>query len=92
MSELGKSISLPTPEQLVPDASPGLKNYLRKLTDALHTEHRHIWNFVESGGSSTANWNIREATAADVTAGQAQAVGNLIVEHKANGTRHEFEA
>lgn len=42
--------------------------------------------------AETPNWFVREATAADVTAGNARAVGNLIVEHKTNGTKHEFEA
>ena len=91
MSELGKTLVLPQPE-LMRNISAELKNYLRQLTDALHLEHRHIWNFAESGGASTPNWNVREATAADVTAGEAVAAGNLIIEHKTTLTKREFEA
>ena len=91
MSKLTKTLVLPQPE-LIKNVDKGLLNYLRQLTDALHLEHRHIWDFAESGGASTPNWNVREATAADVTAGEAVAVGNLIIEHKTNLTRREFEA
>ncbi len=40
----------------------------------------------------TTNWVIEEANAADVAAGLAVVAGNLIVRHKVNGTKHEFEA
>ena len=90
MSKLTKNLSLPQPE-LVKGIPKELTAYLRQLTDALHMEHRHIYDFAESGGASTPNWNMREATAADVTAGEAQAAGNLIIEHKVNKTRREFE-
>ncbi len=47
---------------------------------------------VESGGASTSNWDFRESTAADVTAGNAKAAGNALITHKTSGTKHEFEA
>jgi len=49
---------------------------------------------VVQGGTAaeTPNWFVREATAMDVTAGNAKAVGNLIVLHKTDGTKYEYEA
>ncbi len=45
-----------------------------------------------STAAETPKWTIREANAEDVTAGEARAVGNLIMEHKTNGTKYELEA
>ena len=47
------------------------------------------------GGSIMAksrNWTLREATAADVSNDDAKVVGDLIMEHKTNGTKDEWEA
>ncbi len=51
-----------------------------------------LYDRIEAGGMSTSNWDIREATAADVTAGNAKVKGNLIVKHKTTGTDYEHEA
>lgn len=69
---------------------------LRQWLDRFAVNYERIYqsqiNVVQgSTASETPNWLIREATAADVTANEAVAVGNLIVEHKVNGTKHEFE-
>lgn len=40
----------------------------------------------------TTNWVIEESNAADVTAGLAKETGDLIIRHKTNGTKREFEA
>ena len=40
---------------------------------------------------STANWVIEEASAADVTAGDAKVAGDLIIKHKTGGTKEELE-
>jgi len=50
-----------------------------------------LYDSIESGGMSTSNWDIREATALDVTNGDAKVAGNLIAKHKTNGTKREFE-
>ena len=51
-----------------------------------------LYDSMEAGGMSTSAWRVKEATALDVTNGDAKAAGNLIVEHKLNGTKREFEA
>ena len=68
------------------------KNWLTRLLRRLDFIYRTMRDQIELGGTSTQNWEIREATAADVTAGDSVAVGNLIVRHKTNGTRFEFQA
>jgi hypothetical protein len=40
----------------------------------------------------TNNWIIEEANAADVTVGRAKVAGDLIIRHKTNGTKYEYEA
>lgn len=68
------------------------KDWLTRLLRRLDKVFRAMRDQIELGGMLTQNWEIRESTAADVTAGDSAAVGNLIVRHKTNGTRHEFEA
>ncbi len=68
------------------------KNWLKRLLRRLDFIYRIMRDQIELGGTLTKNWEIREATAADVTAGDSVAVGNLIVRHKTNGTKFEFEA
>ena len=68
------------------------KSWLKRLLRRLDFIYRTMRDQIELGGTSTQNWEIREATAADVTAGDSVAVGNLIVRHKTNGTKFEFEA
>ena len=68
------------------------KNWLTRLLRRLDFIYRTMRDQIELGGAATQNWEIREATAADVTAGDSVAVGNLIVRHKTNGTRFEFQA
>lgn len=72
---------------------PGLKIWLRKLTSDLERSYSLQRNVVEGvTAAETPNWRIREANAADVTAGEARSVGNLITVHKTNGTKREVEA
>jgi len=40
----------------------------------------------------TSNWVIEEANAADVSAGRAKVAGDLIIRHKTEGTKNEYEA
>jgi hypothetical protein len=70
-----------------------LRTWLAQTVLKLEKAHR-IQRDVTQGSTAaeTPNWFIREATIADVTASQARAVGNLIVENKTTGTKHEFEA
>ena len=42
-------------------------------------------------GGSGPNWLIREATTADVSAGNAATTGNLLISHRTGGVRTEFE-
>lgn len=68
-----------------------VKQWLRRFIVNLDEWVATIYDNIENGGLGTPNWNVKEATAADVTAGNAVAAGNLIVEHKTEGTKHEFE-
>lgn len=68
------------------------KSWLVRLLRRLDFVYRSMRDQIELGGTLTDNWEIRESTAEDVTAGNAVAVGNLLVFHKTNGTRFEFEA
>ncbi len=68
------------------------KRWLKDFVLQLDTWWISVFDQIENGGMSTPNWDIREATAADVTAGDAKVKGNLIVIHKTNGARDEFEA
>ena len=72
---------------------PILQIWLERLAITLE-ESFSIQRDVVRGvtAAETPNWFIREATAADVTAGVARAVGNLIMEHRTNGTKYELEA
>lgn len=66
--------------------------YLDRMIVTLEENHKFVRDaIVGSTAAETSNWKIREATAADVTAGEATAVGNLIVIHKTSGMKHEFE-
>lgn len=67
------------------------KDWLVRLLRKLDKIYRTQRDVIESGGMNTDNWEIREAEDADVTAGDAQAEGNLIVLHKTTGTKYEFE-
>ena len=68
------------------------KRVIGDLAREIDRWYSKIYDNIESGGMSTSNWNIREATALDVTNGDAKVAGNLIAEHKTNGTKREFEA
>ncbi len=69
-----------------------LQDWLDKLTVILEDNYRLQRDVAQgSTAAETPNWFIRDATVADVTAGDAQSVGNLIVENKTTGTKHEFE-
>lgn len=70
-----------------------VKVWFRKLVDRLEENYKLQRDYVQGAtASETPNWFIREANAADVTAGEARVAGNLIIEHKTNGTKREFEA
>lgn len=92
MSRVRKLLTLPQPEKLEGVIDKKVIDYLRQLNDEIMIGHRSIYDSIESGGMSTKSWSVREATAADVTAGDATAVGNLIVIHKTSGMKYEHEA
>ena len=70
-----------------------IRIWLDKLVVILENNYRLQRDVVQGGtAAETPNWLIREATAADVTANEARAVGNLLIEHKTNGTKFEHEA
>lgn len=68
------------------------KTWLVRLLRRLDLIYRAMRDQIELGGALTKDWEIRQSTAEDVTAGDSAAVGNLIVRHKTNGTKFEFEA
>jgi len=68
------------------------RQWLDKFAVLYERNYEEQRNIVQgSTAAETPNWFIREATATDVTNGVATAAGNLIVEHKTEGTKHEFE-
>lgn len=83
-----------------------MPRYTRWITKELYSRTAFAINFLLSSvnngvveiilpGNSPGddgNWQIRISTAEDVTAEEADAVGNLIVTHIPNGTKFEFEA
>ena len=70
-----------------------LQIWLDKLVVVLEENYSLQRDVVQGGtAAETPNWFVREANATDVTDGNATAVGNLIVTHKVNGMKHEFEA
>jgi len=70
-----------------------LQLWLDKLVVILDENYKLQRDVVQGvTAAETPSWFIREANAADVTAGEARAVGNLIMEHKTNGTKYELEA
>lgn len=91
MSRVRKTLTLPEPERLSESIDRKLIVYLRQLNNEILMSYRRIYDSIESGGMSTKSWSVREATAADVTAGDAAVAGNLIVVHKTSGTKFEHE-
>ena len=80
-------------QELSPGDETGLQEWLDKLVVILEENHKIVRDaIIGSTAAETPNWFIREANAADVTAGRAKAAGNLIVIHKTNGTKREFGA
>ncbi len=70
----------------------GLQEWLDRLIVVLEENYKLQRDVVlGSTAAETPNWFIREANAADVTANEAKAVGNLIVENKVTGSKYEFE-
>lgn len=64
-----------------------------QLVLILEENHKLQRDVVQGAtAAETPNWTIRESTAADVTAGESKAVGNLIVVHKTSGAKWEHEA
>ncbi len=72
---------------------PELQVYLTRMVEILENNNRQYHDAIlGSTLGETPNWFMREATADDVTNSQARVVGNLIVLHKTNGTKFEFES
>ena len=69
-----------------------MKQWLGSFIRTVDQWYEKMFNHIESGGMSTADWNIRQATDLDVTDGNAQAAGNLLIEHKTTGKKAEHEA
>ena len=92
MSFLKRKIGLDRPGIKLLFSWKALQIWLDRLVVDLEESYRLQRDVVMGNtAAETSNWFIREATAADVTASEARAVGNLIVEHKTNGTKFEFE-
>ncbi len=69
-----------------------VKQWLEQYARDFDKWYKLLYDSIVGGTlAETRNWTIREATATDVTAGKAQAVGDLIVIHNTGGTKHEFE-
>jgi hypothetical protein len=93
MSFLPRKLKLDRPGIKVLFSWKALQIWLDKLVVALEESYQLQRDFVMGNtAGETSNWKIREATAADVTANQARAVGNLIVVNKTTGTKWEYEA
>ncbi len=62
-----------------------IQRYLRQFVDQLQKEFRLQRESNETRGAKTKSWRIKEAEAADVTAGKANAVGDLLIQRKVDG-------
>ena len=71
---------------------PKFQEWMERHLDQMEMLYRLAHGDITGDtAAETSSWKMREATAADVTAGNAHAAGNLIIIHKTSGTRHEFE-
>ncbi len=68
-----------------------VQQWLINYTTAMDKYFRLLKDTIDNFGMGTADWNIRQATADDVTDGNAAVAGNLLVENKTTGTKREFE-
>lgn len=93
MSKLRKTLGIDRVELKRVGTFEQLRLWLERLAIILEENYKLQRDVVQGGtAAETPNWLIREANAADVTAGEARAVGNLIMLHKTNGTKYELEA
>lgn len=70
---------------------PDVVQWLESFVKAIDSHYAKLRDAINNSGMGTPNWDIREGTADDVTAGNAQVAGNLIVINKSSGVKHEFE-
>ena len=88
MSKLPKKMLLPDFNRLQTIAKTEFEEqliqWMRSLYDMLQKDHEEILDFAEAGGWKTKNWRVQEAEAADVTAGNANAVNDLMEQQKVN--------
>lgn len=59
-----------------------VQQWLINYTTAMDKYHRLLKDTIDNFGMGTADWDIREANTADVAAGKAETVGNLIIINK----------
>ncbi len=88
-SKLAKTMILPSFDTLnAKSKSPfedELIQWIKALYDALQREHRSVRTEADVGGMNTATWRIKEADAADVANGNANAAGDLMIQRKIGG-------
>lgn len=68
-----------------------LRRWLDKFVMQLIKAQREDRDAVEAGGAGTAKWKMKDANAADVAAGRAVKVGNLIFVHRATNVSKGIE-
>lgn len=68
-----------------------VRQWLTNYTTAMDKYFRLLKDTIDNFGMGTADWDIRQASADDVTNGDAAVAGNLIVIHKTSGRKGEFE-
>ncbi len=89
MSRLPKKILLPNMGNLRAKAKTDfereLLRWVQTLYDNLQKNHQEIFEFAEAGGWGLKSWRAKEADAADVAAGDANAVGDLLEQQKVSG-------
>ena len=60
-------------------------------TNTLEKYFKLLKDTIDNSGAGTPNWDFRESTADEVTAGNAHAVGNILIIHKTLGVKREFK-
>ncbi len=62
-----------------------VKIWLKSFMNEFDRWYAQLFDRIENGGYETKTWRVKEATAADVTAGKADTIGNLMEQRKISG-------
>ena len=81
----GKNLALDRPGLRSLKTVEDVVRWLIDLVKVLDENHATLVDHLINGGFRTEKWREVQATAADVTAGKADAVGQLMLQHSTDG-------